>query len=176
MEHGRASSVDHHVAAAICWSSLYSSEPLISFLLLRLTASICELNPSLCPTVVFIPVHKNPSISLSPLQLSSFRSLLRLAGLHCLVRVTQTHSRTHTHTHTHTSTHTKLNYGDGTGRGSEREIGQSACTPPLLNPPSLSWLDRKVGQARGHAHTHKHPHARTHTHTHTQLQMGSMCV
>lgn len=95
MECGWASSMGHHVATAICWSSLYSTELLISFLLLSLTALKPQPEPSLCPTVVFIPVH-NPSISLSALQLSSFRSLLRLVRLHCLMRVTNTQSLTRT--------------------------------------------------------------------------------
>ncbi len=82
------------------------------------------------------------------------------------------------HTHKHTHTHTKLNYRDGMGRGSEREIGQSACTPPLLNPLTV-LAGQESGAGKGtHTHTHKHTHTHTHTHTHinTRLQMGNMCV
>ena len=114
--------------------------------------------PSLCPTVVFIPVHKK-----KPLHLSVSAPAL-------LLQITAQTSRAplsregHTNTHTHTHTHTKLNYGDGTGRGSEREIGQSACTPPLLNPPHCPGWTGKWGR-QGDTHTHKHTHVRTHTHT-----------
>lgn len=165
MGHGWASSVDHHVATAICWSSLYSSDPLISFLLIRPTASIGKLNPLCVPLLSLFPSTNPPSLCLCSSSPPSD---------HCSDQQTSIVSRG---SQTQTRTHTKLNYKDSMGWGSEREIGQSACTPPLLTPP-LSWLDGKVGQARGQTHTHTYiiMHTYNHTHTHKMLQKGNMCV
>lgn len=118
MEHGWASSMDHHVAAAICWSSLYSSEPLISFLLVRLTLRSAgrTLPVSHC-CFSFLSIDP-PSLCLR----SSSPSSDHCSDSQASIVSWGSH------------THTKLNYRDGMGRGSEREIGQSACTPPLLEP------------------------------------------
>lgn len=54
MEQGQASTMCHHVAAAICQYNLYSSAPLISVLLVRLTASDCWLGPERAHTLFSI--------------------------------------------------------------------------------------------------------------------------
>lgn len=74
----------------------------------------------------------------------------------------------HAWAHTQTRTHTKLNYKDSMGRGSEREIGQSACTPPLLTtPPVLAGWES--GTSKGtNTHTHTYIIMHTYNHTHTQ--------
>lgn len=90
--HGWVSSVGHHVAAAICWSTFYPSEPLISLLLV--TDNLKRILKPLCVPLFSFSSTRSPSLCLC------FRSLLRLAGFYCLLRVT--------HTQAHLSTHTML--------------------------------------------------------------------
>jgi len=82
------------------------------------------------------------------------------------------HTYTHTHTHTHTHIHTR-SLATGMGRGSEREIGQSACTPPLSNPFTvLAGQENGAGKKGTHIYTLTH----THTHTDTHCSRWGACV
>lgn len=79
----------------------------------------------------------------------------------------------HAWAHTQTRTHTKLNYKDSMGRGSEREIGQSACTPPLLTaPPCPGWMGKWDRQGDKHTHTY----IITHTHTQNAPEGKHVCL
>ncbi len=60
------------------------------------------------------------------------------------------------------------------GRGSEREIGQSACTPPLLNPLTV-LAGQESGAGKG-THTLIHTNTHTHMHTHTCRSRWGTCV